>query len=94
MKARYLPESTFVLTNLWGVRPLLCVEVLIWEVTLPFLSFGVVLMMVLNMIFNPLVVPVLMGYLVVLVSSEICQPYSVINVTSSACFCLASSQVS
>lgn len=60
-------ESTFVLTNLWGTCPILCMEVLIWEVVLPFLSFGIVVMMVLTMFFNPIVVPILCMYLAVLV---------------------------
>ncbi len=46
-------ESIYTLSYSWKMRPLLFLEVLLWELFLPFFSFGIVLLVFLTMIVDP-----------------------------------------
>jgi hyaluronan synthase len=49
----FYQESLISLTFLWRVKPILFFEVLFWELVLPLLSIGIVLLVFINMAINP-----------------------------------------
>jgi hyaluronan synthase len=50
----FLREMIFALPFMWRKKPVLFIEILLWEFLMPFLSFGLVLLIVMNIFFNPL----------------------------------------
>jgi hyaluronan synthase len=53
-KRGYVRESIYTLTYAWRVRPLLFLEILLWELTIPFFSFGLMLALMFTIITNPM----------------------------------------
>ena len=53
-KRGYIRESIYTLTYAWKTRPLLFIEVAFWELSIPFLSFGLMIAMVISVASNPL----------------------------------------
>jgi hyaluronan synthase len=52
-KRGYVRESIYTLTYAWKSRPLLFLEILLWELTIPYLSFGLMVTLIVTVIFNP-----------------------------------------
>jgi len=52
-KRGYIRESIYTLTYAWRVKPLLFVQILCWDLTAPFLSFGLRLALVVTAVGNP-----------------------------------------
>jgi len=52
-KRGYIRESIYTLTYSWRTRPLLFVEILLWELTIPFFSFGLMLALIVTVFTNP-----------------------------------------
>lgn len=52
-KRGYIRESIYTLTYAWKKRPLLFFEILLWELTIPFFSFGLMLALVISVFTNP-----------------------------------------
>ncbi len=50
----YIRESTYTLTYAWKTKPLLFLQILFWDLTVPFLSFGLMLVGLITMFLNPL----------------------------------------
>jgi hyaluronan synthase/N-acetylglucosaminyltransferase len=53
-KRGYVRESIYTLTYAWRVRPLLFFEILLWELTIPFFSFGLMLALMITLATNPM----------------------------------------
>lgn len=49
----FFQEAFFALTHLWKRKPLLCLSILIWDMCLLFLSFGLVILILLNSLVDP-----------------------------------------
>lgn len=69
-KRGYIRESIYTLTYAWKTRPVLFFEILLWELTIPFLSFGLMLGLVVTIITNPMfflttILPAWMFFMVV-----------------------------
>lgn len=52
-KRGYVRESIYTLTYAWKTRPLLFFEILLWELTIPFFSFGLMLALVVTVFTAP-----------------------------------------
>lgn len=52
-KRGYIRESIYTLTYAWKSRPLLFFEILLWELTIPFFSFGLMLGLIITVFSNP-----------------------------------------
>lgn len=53
----FVQEAVFGLTFLWRVKPLLFLEVLLWEIVTPYIGAAVVLLMAIEMVFDPSIIP-------------------------------------
>lgn len=53
-KRGYIRESTYTLTYAWKKKPLLFLQVLFWDLTAPFLSFGMRIAVLMIIFINPL----------------------------------------
>ena len=49
----FMRESLYALSFAWRNKPLLFFQILLWDLTLPFLGFGLTLMLIVTVIFNP-----------------------------------------
>jgi hypothetical protein len=52
-KRCYIRESIYTLTYAWRVKPLLFVQILCWDLTTPFLSFGLRIALIGTALSNP-----------------------------------------
>jgi hyaluronan synthase len=52
-KRGFIRESIYTLTYSWKTRPLLFFEILMWDLTIPFFSFGLMLALVVSVITDP-----------------------------------------
>lgn len=52
-KRGYIRECIYTLTYAWRKRPILFLEVLFWELTIPFFSFGLMIALVVTVFTNP-----------------------------------------
>ncbi len=53
-KRGYIRESIYTLTYAWRVRPILFFEILLWELTIPFLSFGLMIALFVSIVTDPM----------------------------------------
>jgi len=53
-KRGYIRESIYTLTYAWKTRPVLFFEILLWELTIPFFSFGLMLALVVTVFTSPM----------------------------------------
>jgi hyaluronan synthase len=49
----FIKEALWSLTFMWRVKPILFFEIFFWELILPFLSFGIMLLVCLNIFLDP-----------------------------------------
>ena len=49
----FFQEAIFGLTFLWRMKPLLFIEILVWDIALTFLSFAIVLLVLFNAFTDP-----------------------------------------
>jgi cellulose synthase/poly-beta-1,6-N-acetylglucosamine synthase-like glycosyltransferase len=66
----FFQEAIVALPFMWRVKPILFFEILVWELVLPLLSVGLVLLVMLNMIIDPafaflVILPALLGLAVI-----------------------------
>lgn len=52
-KRGYIRESIYTLTWSWKTKKILFLEVLLWDLTMPFFTFGIHLVMIFTIIFDP-----------------------------------------
>jgi hyaluronan synthase len=55
-KRGFIRESTFTLTHAWRTRPLLFVQILLCELTVPFMSFGLMVALFVSIFTNPMMI--------------------------------------
>jgi cellulose synthase/poly-beta-1,6-N-acetylglucosamine synthase-like glycosyltransferase len=65
----FIQESTYALTFTWKTQPLLFVQLLFWDLTLPFVSFAAVVMSLILVVLQPstifLIIPAMLIYMVI-----------------------------
>ncbi len=49
----FLQEAIYAATFMWKKKPILFVEIVLWELLLPFVSFGLVVLVMLNTVIDP-----------------------------------------
>ena len=54
-KRGYIRESTFTLTHAWRTKPILFFQILLCELTIPFLAFGLMVALTVTLVVNPVV---------------------------------------
>jgi hypothetical protein len=97
LETRLHPESIYTLTYAWRVKRLLFVQILCWDLTAPFLSFGLRLALIVTALANPrlVVTTILPSWIVLMLVRYIFVPLraggsfpvcsSTCSSTSSAC---------
>jgi hyaluronan synthase len=55
-KRGFIRESTFTLTHAWRTRPLLFIQILLCELTVPFMSFGLMVALFVSIFTNPMMI--------------------------------------